>query len=445
VTASSADLVAALDRVGESEPLSMAVVRITSTEEELRLAKLLALALSVSPEVLVRIGQEIWPRGDYQTAVDDLRRRPYVTDTTTGIRLVEPMRGALAAEFRTEEPERSREVHGLLVRLEEEEQNDDPLDRWFVQGHVAFYLAGVDPARSVDMFGDTFAWPPIFARTPHRLWLSSLVVRQEPLLFDYAREIAFFRGFSRYIGRDLIGARSDFREVIFPARADRYDALASHLLAVILKNGREAEALHRRSIQLSVSLNMTENEVMARNSLVWAMARRARTMKDDPAGRRRVLRDALGRARENQRVARDTDDSILQVWCDRTAVSIEWDELTDFGRRFPEAARVRSSELVESLRNVSLQALDLAEIETYVFSETEAILILRDIGDTSSALAELATFVDRLRGFRYLPKAVESVAKTLEDFGKRVKLDSNQLVTLGQLKTAAASLGARIV
>lgn len=392
------------------DDVRLAAFGAVAAKEEVRLAQLLSLTLGVSRGEIERLAEELWGMRDALLSLDRLIRWPFVEDDGEHLSIAPALAGPLAEQFRQTSPNLFVQAHCALAALEEASETDDRDGAWFIRGRIAFYLAGADPDRSIDQFTDCFTNPPILDRTVCRMWLTSLVLRQQRLLEERRRELAFYRGFRAYVVGHRDEARAAFEEVTGDRDADMYQAIASHLLGVIVRpqDAARAESLLRESIGLSQELALFDNEVMARHSTVWALVEKARAATEPD--RRTIMLAAREQAVIALDLARSASDDFLIAWCTRSAVAMEWAVLTSEGKTVTAEALSEIDGLVVQLTEAQSLALVGGDFESFVYLCNEAALIYRDGGRFEEALSQIDLAMKSVAGFDL--RAFEKLAKT---------------------------------
>ena len=365
----------------------VAALSAVSEKSVLRAAWVLSTVLAVEAAVLVELLGELWPDDEHhEQALVELLDWPMVERTTDGYRLTDASVGAFRSSFAEADPVRFRRVHELLAALEErEELAAEPEEGWFIRGRVAYYLAGYDPDSAMQAFGKSFSTPPVMERSKARMWLSWLAVRQESLMPGSQREISFYRGFRAYVLGSRVEARREFDSVIGRGDADVYEAMASHFAGLLRRRDQPDEgiSLLQESVRQSHELDLTENEIMARQSLVAALTARQATSD---------LGEANALAKLNLSEAVQTDDEYLIFWCRKSAALTRWLFLTDGGAHVTGAAHSAASEIVAELRSVAEDAL-YGDPETALLAENDAAIVWRDLGDYQEALNEITAAI----------------------------------------------------
>ena len=382
----------------------------------------LSIAVALTPPDLAALLRDIWADlADADATVERLRTHPFVVVAGQELRVIEPMVGPIAADFAEADAPAFARAHRLLVALEERRENAaDPLESWFTRGRIAFYLAGLDPERSVRAFGQVFASPPAFDRVSCRIWVTSLVLRQQPLLTSQARELAFYRGFRLHVTGHRSEAREAFEAVIQDPQEDEYRAIALHLLGVILRR-RDPEkgvALLEESIALSEELGLLDNELLARTSLVWALLSRS------GAGGEAAKAD-LGRAHEQgeanlARLPTDFVDLGLIAGVRFAAVVAHWEWLR---RVTNDQARLSAvgAQLLGVLRHNVEIAHETGDFHELVLAGNFAAQINNDLGNFEAAIEEVEDVVTTVRTLRSPPANVRRLAQTTGTIITRAK------------------------
>jgi hypothetical protein len=343
-------------------------------------AWLLSTVLAINRRDFVDLFVELWPEGaGHEEAVEEILSWPFAELTGDGYRMSGSAANAFRLDFLNSDELRFRRAHELLATLEaSREVVEDPDETWFIRGRYAYYLAGYDQSRSIQVFGDGFAEPPMLDRTDARMWLSWLAIQQEDLLDEVPRAIAFFRGFRAYVSGARKQAREAFDTVLEGDEVDIYQALAAHF-AGLLRRRSESETgirLLRESISLSSGLNLPENEIMARNSLVIALI----ASRDDD-----VLGEASALGSLNLSRALATQDPHLISWCRTTYVTSVWSNLTKRHSTVGAQALEIAPSLVAELEAVIAEVAH-SDPETRLQAANEAASILRDVGAYEQAL-----------------------------------------------------------
>jgi hypothetical protein len=323
----------------------------------------------------------------------------------------------LASHFSGQEPEAFGRLNSRLMRTEidtrdslvSELRDRGEVEAWRSGARVAFYRAATSPERSVKEFGEAFSEAPSPDVSAYRLWVANLVKRREPLLMGFPRELAFYRGFRAYIGGDRRKAANEFRAVVRDAGSmDRYRAISLHLLAVI-SGARSLSSQQRleESVSLSVEMGLVENEVMARNSLVWSLVKRAEA-RARTVGSNRYL-EALSVASANLELAGELGPPYVSA-AERAYWTVKWLSATDGRRRDLSAAK--SSEANEFAHNLIRIGRDSAQAdgETSILAFNDAASVWRDVGSYTRAVEVIVEVVERFAN-GYWP-SLGRVAKT---------------------------------
>lgn len=401
-----------IEAQGAGQDPGLATFLATGSEDEVRLAEVVACVIAQPIATICDIAERVWEGFDRSSA-ETLRRRPFIEDVVGGVRLSDYRAAELTARFRADDPAAFAAVHRYLAETENDalEREEDPEERWFIRGRTAFYLAGIDPSQSVAEFGETFTEPPVVERTAGRLWLSALVERQAPLLSKAERAVIFFRGFRQYVLGSRAAARADFEQVVRTNEQDRYRAVALHLLGTMQRDREVADRLTRESVVLSSRLGIAENEIMARHTLSWSITAAAQSSPREHRGP--LIDEAFALASLNDSRANQTQDDYLVAWCSRTKSIVEWLRLTDFRSNVDDEALSDASRIESNLYKASRLALEIGDLETACLAANDAVGVWRDIGSFDIAITEAVEFLDELTEFHAAPATLENLAKTL--------------------------------
>lgn len=392
----------------------------------------LSVALVISASELGEAVATVWGdaplAGGTQALEEALLKWPFVRRERQGLRLDHPAAGALAADFRHQEPESFEATHRVLYELEEKRAREvDEDDPWFVRGRLAFYLAGWDQDKSVEGFEEVFVSDPrTMDRHSARMWLTSLVLRQRPLLDRHERETLFFQAFRDYVTERRPEARETFRHVLeLGDQDDVVTAIATHLLGVLTVREQTVEAmgLMRRSIKACQAVGLTVGEIMARNSLSWAYVRRARQV---PKKRAELLQKASALADENVLRCEAVDDRSLSLWCAYAQSSIGWLKVTRNQSRVPQPAH--AAPYSERLVELGDQALAANDLETAARAYNAAAGVNRDVGLFGAALEVIGHALDATSPAPLSASALDHFAKTV---GSTLGLASGQTRDVG--------------
>lgn len=397
---------------------------------EQSLARVLASALVVRRHALQSFLLEDLGQHDetaLERAADRLLSRPFVERMADGVRVAEPMAAAVRNWFHESDPDGYVMVNRRLLgdEIAAMEDREDETERWFARGRVAFYLAAIDPAESAESFIETFAEPPPGDVGPWRSWLADLVLKQRDRLTGQARALNFFEGFTAYKDGRFRVAQEHLEAVIESAEQDRYRAIALHLWSLIRDRDPRVDSRLREAVELSAQLGLAENEVMARNTLVFRLIGQGYAKKRhwDPA-----IAEAAMLADANLARAETTRDPYLQAWCRSAAAQSRWLRDTD-SRRRPDLVSDEDAEQVIGLLAVATdQALRIGDIHSVVESVNESAQILRDRGQHGRAVSILEDYFYRIRDLDPPPSArrwgqtASSIARQRLDEGTRGRL-----------------------
>jgi tetratricopeptide (TPR) repeat protein len=411
-------------RAQEMNP-KVALLYHLSSEQAINAAYVLSVSIALTPDQLREIVTDVWPASSeqspaspHQDFITELGRWPVIHKARDGWQITESVANQLAGDFLSKDPDRYVKVHELLVALEESREAFDGDDEWFIQGRIAFYLAGFDSETAVEKFGWAFADPPIMDRVTCRLWLSGLALRQESLLEAHEREIAFFKGFRLYMSSpSRTDALPHFRLVYQGEMNDVYGAIALHLAGVIEKRRDVDQAidLFETSVAISQKLGLWENEVMARHSLIWALIQRGRKNLDDVVKAHELAED-------NLKLATSYKDPVTELWCERTAAITRWLSRESLNPKDRASVEGDASSLAETLMKLETSAIGLGDFETSLLAANDAAGILRDMGDFEGALrymektlGDTASIVGNLAGLRKFGQTAVSIKKLTKD------------------------------
>lgn len=355
----------------------------------------LSLSLGLRPKEIVHVANKVFGDHDAAGGLDSLASWSFVERRFEGDGLwviAAPFAPWVRRQFEKADEGRFRLAHTVLLELERGRRDVDLEDpAWMSEVRSAYYEAGIDQESSVHRFIDVFEGAPWGRRHPYRWWVSELALRQAPLLTDHQRELRFFRGFQEYARKDYGPARTLFVDVVRGETADPYQAVSLHLLGVIGRRRRqprwEAEVvtaegeelraprqLFEEAIELSQELDLWENEVMARNSLVWELVSQAKATDADRQGLHTL---AASLAELNEERTRGNPLSQLHLRCLRTTAITTWMALADGHQPVDLSTEVVSQIFSElegagsasrdrgDVANVTLAVLDLLRIAAH--------------------------------------------------------------------------------
>jgi tetratricopeptide (TPR) repeat protein len=383
----------------------------------------LAVCLAASPEDLQSLIVQVWPgdEGGAGEAVKELLATSFVEETEAGWRINVALAPLLARSFLGEDEPAFLHAHTVLAdrerealrrlerhRLEREaphrsgeiENSGNEIDGWFAQGRLAFYLVGVQADEAVNQFGLTFESAPRQQLNIARMWLSLLVLRQAQFLGDYARVVAFFQGFRAYVSNRRDVARDYFDTTISDSQEDLYKAIALHLYAMCAEEPEDRIDDLAESVELSERLGLTENGIMARNSLCSALLSRATSLAKagQHAEATRDLQLALELAETNvQRSSGIQFKEYLAYTIGQRAI-VQWAIVAGIGRASARGtdARNKYPSVLDELR----QAVGIAESaglsDSVLYYINRIAGVLRDVGKAGEALEELESAVPRV-------------------------------------------------
>ncbi len=387
-----------------------------ASDVAVRMAMVLSISVELGDADLQAITRSLWGEEgeDWDSALGELARWPFVARSSSGWRTVGPVGAALAIKFQETNPSAFSRAHEALAAFEEEQEaTAHPDEQWFARGRIAYYLAGFDETRSAATFRETFANAPVMERPLARMWLAGLAIRQEYLLGSESRTIEFFRGFRLYVTGHRRDAATSFELVFEGGIEDVYSAIAMHLWAVVVgtRAGTRGRRILEDSIDLSEQIGLADNAVMARHTLTWSMVAEALQGQERPDARREIVDGALVLARLNREAADATLEAGLMAWTHRTVASVEWIATRE------QATGTADPDLVERLLSelADIQATTLAmfDLETAAYAANDAAGILRDESRFVEALATLDAFLLDAEKTGVIPtNALTNLAKT---------------------------------
>jgi tetratricopeptide (TPR) repeat protein len=411
--------VARADRAGTDPTFELFCA--TADMATMRLATVLSCCVEYEPGALIQVAVETWSESGDLTddAITAMSAWPFVNATGARWRIDRDIAIALRDRLRLENPAEFVELHRVLAAREAREDAElDEYGSWFVRGRLAFYLAAIDGQQSLDEFAGAFVDPPAFDRARCRMWISDLVDRQSDLLASHQREVTFYRAFAMYssgMARDAKSLIKLFDSVIGPEpEPDLYTAISMHLKGVLSKpSGIDAAIdLFRASVELSGDLGIRDNEVMARNSLVWALL-------DTQEDLSRTTEIAVLNVAE----AKDLGSPSMIDWTRRTAATVKWMKATDRRRAFPPGVEKLADELTEELWDVARSSREAGDVETAIYAYNESACIDRDVGNYEHALEALELASQIILGLPWRPHPTQNIIKTTRSFIGRLTGD----------------------
>jgi hypothetical protein len=409
MTATLLEMISGAEDRGENPEIALfSAIADTAT---VRAARVLSVAIAVPEHVLRNLIVRLWSsENDADNGLVGLRLWPMLQEGPNGWwRMAASFRKQVAEEFLASEPGIFRDLHTALI--EAELDNNAEEESWFVKTRIAYYLCGIDSSQAVSEFAASFSTPPVFERTSCRLWLAGLALQQDYLLKGHERELRFLSGFTAYTQGDRRQARRDFQFVIAGRGQDYFRAVSLHLLGSMERRDHPETALQfiDESIALSHELGVTENEIMARNTSVWTLCD---AVKDQGQGLEESLRQAQDRARLNLKQADALGDPSLTLWTRRSDAVVEWLLLSGGRRSVQSVSLGRAGEIARTLLDVSLEGLELGELETAVYAANDAACILRDVGQMSEALSVVEHTIDAISWIRGTFPPLDNLGKT---------------------------------
>ncbi|MGP3952727.1 hypothetical protein [Streptomyces sp. 7N604] len=385
-----------------------------------KVAMVLGICLSADREDLLELAGELWSGEnsepeepeELEAAVDSLLKAPFVEETASGWRINESLAPRLAARFMRDDEDVFRRAHRILAERETraiselellDQQDDDTfaqMERWFVQSRLAFYLAGVHAGESAQKFGEAFESAPYRDLSAARMWLSTLALRQAPLLEEHARVIEFFQGFRAYVAGRRDEAALHFSTVIQDDITDLYQAIALHLHAMCAGDAASRIEKLNKSIQVSEQLGLRENEIMARNSLVSAHFSQANKM--NGGGKLTAARNHLRRAQEladvNRAQARLMRDEAYRIYTLTQYARAAWLLAAGVDGKAADSASARAvlPDVLDELAEAITISDRVGLSESALRSINQRASVLRDVGRTEEAVDELESSLHRI-------------------------------------------------
>lgn len=427
----------------ETASIAESILR-TNDQGYRRAAMALSVCLASHRDGLHDLVAQLWP-GDRETvaaAVDRVLVAPFVEETSAGWRINSDFAVPFVQHFIEEDQGAFQQAHEILANREREAMSEldtvapDVLEmeRWFVQSRLAFYLAGVHADESVEQFGLAFESAPQREQTPARLWLSTLVFRQRPLIGAHTRVIAFFEGFRAYVTGQRSEALSHLNDVIAGDHEDLYQAIGLHLYAICLY--RPSDRIHdlTKSVELSERLSLSENAIMARNSLVVAHFAMANELRRSGQGylSQRHLRLAERLSELNLQQALETSVRGYQAYALTEHATVQWAAVAGFDGRSGMTPRAQT--LLPTIIGELSEAISVADSQgmsdTALYAINKRASTLRDGGRLAEALSELENAAQRITPFTSLAVA-RRLAQTAGSLQRRIPADlADRLTTL---------------
>lgn len=421
-----------LDIVNAADgPLDLVVFAATASPEVRASAQVLAVTLSSSPTRLTELISETWPdlAERSASAVETLSTWPFVAASReTDWRIYPGAAESLKNEFREADARAFVALHDRLAVLEDEVavQEEIAQSRWHARARAAYYRSAVNADDAADRFGESFVTSPPLERSRARAWLGQLVARQRSLLSDQERVVTFFEAFSRY-RHERSRAKPLLETVLASDATDVYQAVALHLYGVIISanNRGEAIAAFRRSVTMSSEVGVPDNEIMARNSLVWAIL--ATTPKTQDA-----RESAFALAEENVARAEAIGENSMIASLRFTAAAIEWVVLTEGNSSVSRRAREAAPRIAAALDAIADSSRAAGDISGAVRALNELASVKRDVGELENSLATLDGARDWLATLSWLPsEGVSRLAKTARSVrGRALSADTRKRASL---------------
>ncbi len=354
--------------------------RDSADQAEVALGFALSCAISAETDTVRALAESVWGIVDdfeFHDANESLMRRAFVQEIDRGIRILTPLRTEIQLQFEREDPERFLSVFARLAELEASSGVvEPPAAAWSTEARIAYYLAPIDAHGSASRLTAAFVSPPVDEVTAARQWVADLAVAQERFLSDgHLRELTFFRAFRAYQSGDRQAAIAGFRAVLSTGDGvrDRVGAIAAHLHAVMQPYATNAESLVEESIAVSRQLGLTENLVMAQNTLAGRLLR-----KRDFTRAAQVAEDALA-------VARTSGSPYLLCFTSVTHIDATWLSLTN--DRTTQGPPALADRYVGDLLRLAREYRSLGDFGGSIHAVNSAAGILRDSGRSAEALS----------------------------------------------------------
>jgi hypothetical protein len=389
--------------------------REVASDAEVCLASVIASAVSCSLTDAIGIAGSVWNQldpQDLQQAADALLLRPWIQMSDAGGYWIdEAYASRLRSTQSAEEPDVSRRIAELLIEREGEfgELSEAEAESWFARGRIAYYFAAIDVPESERLFAETFSTPAGGDSGVQRLWLSGLALRAEQLT---ERVRIFMRGFQEYKRGGAHASRKSFSVVIESPEADEFRAIALHLWSVGIRNDPVADARLQESVSLSRDLGLRENEILARNSLVYSLLEKGRP--------RSAVAESSRLAQVNLGEARAMGDDFLIAGCEVALTA---------SRREMRTGRPTDDEMDVELKNLHDardRFLHLGMPESAVGAVNQAACLLRDGGRLSDAILEILDASTDLKWSRPQRTAL-GLVKTLRSIERRLPASDTEL------------------
>jgi tetratricopeptide (TPR) repeat protein len=384
-------------------------------------ARLLAVTISSSPTRLRQLMSETWPdlAEAAPAAIEQLSAWPFVVAPSEAEWRVYPdIASSLKSEFRHADARAFIAVNDRLTQLEEATAAQDETEqaRWQADARAAYYRSAVDQDDAVDRFGASFIASPPLERTRARAWLGELVARQRSMLSSHARVVAFFEAFAIY-RHSHKKAKPLLEVVIASDSVDVYQAVALHLYGVVILQQKRGEAVDafRRSVAMSLEVGIPDNEIMARNSLAWALVEHGQE-------HQKTREAALVLAEENVARAETTGEWYLIKATLFTAAAIEWSVLTEARRSRPSQQALQAApRILASFQAIVEADRDEGDVPSAVRAFNELALVRRDMGALDEALTTLEEAEAWLAGLHGHPSEVDRLVRTAKSIRDRAK------------------------
>ena len=385
---------------------------------EQRAGLVLAASIAASKEQIQAAMSQVAdvPVDELAKALESLINRPFVERVYEGYRLEDSFRQGLLELGADGEAAILEKSSQYFLEME----NDVLLSEvgteyeWFVRGRIAFYLAAIEPGESLARFIEAFTEPPPDESVDPKSWLADLAIKQEVHLGKSTRIIQFFKAFRDYKLNHWKEASNAFRHIIDTSEEEDLPlAVSEHLWSVInASDDRSTETL-RHSIALSVDISAVENEIMARNTLIFQLFDRSEKLED----RMLILEEAKRLAELNHRVSEQWGDDFFIRWTLHALAVATWLYISN-GRQ---DARIVSQHHADQIVTDLFEVVDLfrqeGDLEGAAKAYNNAACLRRDQRNFDEA-AEIVERAIRELSWASPPLSAQSFGKTLGSISK---------------------------
>lgn len=371
-----------------------------------RTAEILSVAVSCSEAELREAVLVLDPDG-VRSELDwnDFLALPVVERLGGRLRIVRPVDVLLATRLRERQPELFARAHEQFAeferRSEDSDAAEDEIDGWQVKARRAYYLLQVDSDQASHRFIGAFDQAPLHSRVSSRLWLWTLTSRYTGIASEETRVGLFFEAFRLYTFGDRVRAGQLFEKLLEEERADRVAAVALHLMALCLPQDfrRQRAQLLDEAVRLSSELNLSENLLMSRNTLVWLHI--ARAQRGDPDSAKIAFR----LADSNDRLADEMAVAEFQTATRRAVALAGWMAVAGGGHA--KAATIPDHQLIDTIRKLA-EAKQFAEkahdLSAWVRASITEASVYRRAGKPDEALDSLAAATEEVRATTAIPE-----------------------------------------